>query len=151
MSLTSGAGRACADHFVAGRDDVRLDKVVVLLEPVDQLIATRRSVGAVARDRVVRAEIGSVAVSCTHCDNAGVNARRRDSAIKLVALRGFAVVSRCGDDDDARVVSAAGSETQRIDYVGVLGRGPKTNVDDADVVGRLVSDAPVDRGYDVAA
>ena len=77
-------------------------------------------------------------------------ARRGDPAVLRLAVSVLAEVAGGGDDDDAGVDGALGGERQRVGLERLGDRRADRQVDDADVVGALVRDRPVERRDDVA-
>src|SRR5581483_439319 len=78
------------------------------------------------------------------------DARRADAAVELFAILVFAVIPGGGHDDDAGVEGAARGQTDRVVLITVFSRSAKAQIDDADVVGCLVGNAPVNRRDDGA-
>ena len=124
----------------ARRDQVRLGV------PVD----VGRTARAEAADHVVGPLCRALRARATDGQHPGRVARRADAAVLRQPRRVLAEVAGGADHHDAGVDDALGREGQRVGPGRFVNRRAHRHVDDADVVGSVVGEDPVQRGDDVA-
>src|ERR1051326_4596160 len=134
------------DQFIARRDQVRLDQIVIMLRPVRiSPVTPGRPARAIRSDFVVCARIGPESVSRADSDRGRFVAWRMDLSVNFLSVVILPIVASRSQANYSSIDQAAHSATNGIIPVRVNSRRAQTHVDDTDIVSRAIIYHPTER------